>query len=104
MKGADFMVKSGEVFCPKCGGDLKFYDIVTRFIKSKYGVQSRIKIRRLRCIKCKAVHREIPDGVMAYKQYESEMIQGVVEGIITSDTLGFEDYPCELTMKRWIKS
>ena len=29
------------------------------------------------------------------------MIRGVLEGLITSDTLGFEDYPCEATMANW---
>ena len=26
---------------------------------------------------------------------------GVLEGLITCETLGFEDYPCEMTMIRW---
>lgn len=40
--------------------------------------------------------------VFPYKQYEAELISGVVEGLITAETLGFEDYPCESTMKRWL--
>lgn len=39
--------------------------------------------------------------IYPYKQYESEIIDGVIEGLITCDTVGFEDYPCELTMIRW---
>ena len=31
-----------------------------------------------------------------------DIIEGVQNGIITSESLGFEDYPCEETMKRWI--
>lgn len=38
-----------------------------------------------------------------YKQYEAEIIDGVREGLIDSSTLGFEDYPSEMTMKRWRK-
>ena len=32
---------------------------------------------------------------------DKEIVDGVKEGLIDSDTLGFEDYPCELTMKHW---
>lgn len=35
------------------------------------------------------------------KQYEADIIIGVLEGLITCGTLGFEDYPCEMTMIRW---
>ena len=27
---------------------------------------------------------------------------GVIEGLITPETLGYEDYPCEMTMHRWM--
>ena len=37
-----------------------------------------------------------------YKQYEAEVIIGVLEGLITCETLGFEDFPCEMTMLRWL--
>lgn len=40
--------------------------------------------------------------MLPYKQYEAEVIIGVLEGLITCETLGFEDYPCEMTMSRWI--
>ena len=31
-----------------------------------------------------------------------EVIIGVLEGLITCETLGFEDFPCEMTMFRWL--
>jgi hypothetical protein len=43
----------------------------------------------------------LPDFIFPYKQYEADIIIGVIEGLITCDTLGFEDYPCEMTMIRW---
>lgn len=58
-------------------------------------------IRRLRCRECGMVHRELPEFIFPYKQYEAEIIIGVIEGFITCETLGFEDYPCEMTMIRW---
>ena len=36
------------------------------------------------------------------KHYEAEVIIGVLDGLITCETLGFEDYPCEATMVRWL--
>lgn len=50
---------------------------------------------------CGCIHRNLPDYIYPYKQYEAEIIDGVVEGFITCDTIGFEDYPCEMTMFRW---
>ena len=49
-----------------------------------------------------ALHRELPSSIIPYKEYESEIIIGVIEGLITPETLGYEDYPCEMTMNRWI--
>ena len=87
--------------CPKCGGDLKHYDVVLRVVRTKGGSSKKIKIRRLRCILCKKMHREIPDMLCPYKHYESEIIKGVLEGYITPDTIGYEDCPSEITMCRW---
>ena len=85
--------------CEKCGAVLKHYDRVTRIIKGKGGVKSYIHVERYRCPKCKTIHRFLPECVHPYKQYDAEIIDGVIEGLIDSDTLGFEDYPC--AMKRW---
>ena len=43
----------------------------------------------------------VPELIFPYKQYEAEVIIGVLEGFITCETIGFEDYPCEMTMVRW---
>lgn len=96
------MIAENETVCPKCGGVLKYYDKVKRIIRTKARKTKRIKLRRLRCGTCRSLHREIPDFIFPYKQYEAEIIIGVLEGLITSETLGYEDYPCEMTMIRWI--
>ena len=95
------MISDSKSTCPKCGGQLKYYDTVKRIVRTKYGVKNKVDIRRFRCQKCSAMHRELPDFIFPYKQYEAEIIIGVLEGFITCETLGFEDYPCEMTMIRW---
>ena len=96
------MVSTGVKVCPNCRGELKHYDYVPRLVRSKGGVGEYVSIRRLKCSKCNKTHREIPNDIYPFKQYESGIIDGVLTGYITSDTIGFEDYPCDMTMKRWI--
>ena len=96
------MIRNNELTCPKCGGALKYYDKVKRIVRTKGRTSKRVKIRRLKCVKCGAIHRELPDYILPYKQYEVEVIRGVLEGFITCETLGYEDYPCETTMIRWM--
>lgn len=98
------MVINNELICPCCGGKLKHYDSVRRIIRTKRRITSLVKIRRLKCQSCGRLHSELPDSIFPYKQYESEVIIGVLENFITSDTIGFEDYPCEMTMIRWKSS
>lgn len=96
------MIAENVAVCPRCGGQLKYFDSVKRVIRTKARKTEWIDIRRLRCIGCGSLHRELPETLFPYKQYEAEVIIGVLEGLITCETLGFEDYPCELTMLRWI--
>lgn len=95
------MIGVNETNCPNCGGGLKYYDSVPRIVRTKGRVTSQTTIRRLRCLECGGIHRELPEDIFPYKQYEAEIIQGVLEGLITSETIGYEDYPCEMTMLRW---
>lgn len=95
------MVFDDISICPKCGGSLRYYDSVLRIIRTKGRVSKYVKLRRLKCLGCMAIHREIPDFVFPYKQYEAEVIKGVLKGFITPETYGYEDYPSEMTMVRW---
>lgn len=95
------MVSMDMPTCPKCGGELKYYDRVQRIVRTKARITEWLDIRRLRCGVCGSLHRELPEELFPYKQYEAEIIIGVLEGLITCETLGFEDYPCEMTMSRW---
>lgn len=95
------LVLKNQKVCPNCGGKLYYYDTVKRIVKTKNGNKDKIYVRRMVCHNCKTYHRELPKTVLPYKQYDSEIIYGVIEGLITPETLGFEDYPCEQTMLRW---
>lgn len=68
------MISDNQSICPKCGGQLKYYDHVQRLVRTKFGNKKWVAIRRLRCCKCHAVHRELPDFIFPYKQYEADII------------------------------
>lgn len=98
------MIVTSITHCPACGSSLKYYDHVDRILRRKGGGIKHVQIRRLRCTGCRKIHRELPRHVLPYKQYEAEIIRGVLEGFITSDTFGYEDFPCNMTMIRWINT
>lgn len=90
--------------CVVCGGQCKHYDSVYRIVRTKYGKVNKVIVPRVRCTSCNRIQRELPEFIFPFKHYEKEIIIGVVEGLITCETTGFEDYPCELTMKRWMNT
>lgn len=98
------MSMSADHICQRCGKPLKYYDSVPRIVRTTARKTCQIKVRRFRCTSCKQVHRELPDYIFPYKQYEVEVIRGVLEGFITCETYGYENYPCEMTMIRWRNS
>lgn len=96
------MIYCGAYSCPKCLGDLKYYDSVKRIVKSKRGLIDYINIRRLVCITCKSIHRELPINLIPYKHYKRNIINGFIDGVLSKDDLNYEDYPCQLTINHWI--
>lgn len=97
------MIYDNRLTCLHCGGSMKYYDKAKRIVKGKYGKTREIYVYRYRCLQCGEIHRVIPDTLIPFKHYEREIIQGVLDGTITPETLGFEDYPSEMTMRRWKK-
>ena len=95
------MVNTSSSTCPMCGEPLEYLDRVNRIVRSKGGEVRKDKIRRMYCGRCGVTHREIPEYLLPYKHYEAKIIEGVINGTITSFDLEYEDYPCEMTMKRW---
>ena len=88
--------------CKSCGATAKYHDTVKRMQKGKSGIKKYLYVPRFRCEGCGEIHRKLPEGLYPHKHYEAEIINGVVDRVITPETLGYEDYPCEMTMKRWI--
>lgn len=97
-----FLVKSNDSsICPFCNNALEYRDSCKRSMKHEGGNRTDILIRRLKCIHCKVLHRELPDCVVPYKHYSAEVISGTLEDIVSPDDLDSEDYPCEATQQRW---
>lgn len=98
------MVSDDKLTCRDCSVRLKRYDRVSRVVRTKGRKTTKVSIERFRCPVCGRIHRKLPDYIFPYKQYEAEVIRGVLEGFITCETYGYEDYPCEMTMMRWKNS
>lgn len=99
-----FSIESKEsALCPICHHPLKLRDHVPRILKSKKGEVRWLHIRRLRCSNpaCHTLHRELPDILAPFKHFETDVIAGVLEELITSETHAYEDHPCESTMRHW---
>ena len=86
--------------CPICGGKLNYRDNRLRIFKEYGGDKKRLLIRRLKC-KCGRLHHEIPDFLVPHKHYTNEVLENVLDDVSTPADLSSEDYPCEITMKRW---
>lgn len=93
--------REAEAKCPICGSLLCPHDSRKRRLKKYGGVCTYIRIRRLKCLECGKLHNELPDILVPYKHYAAEVIENVVDEIVTSDDLITEDCPCEETMRRW---
>jgi hypothetical protein len=100
----DIFVNSEEdSVCPLCGSPLKRRDSRRRVHRTAGGKKQWYLINRLKCTnkKCHKLHNELPDCIVPYKQYGEEIIEDVIEEVITPDDLETEDYPCEETMNHW---
>lgn len=100
-----FYVESNDAIppCPSCRGKLVYRDRKRRIVKGEGGTRKWLMIRRFRCSKCMKLHNELPSVVLPYKHYDSEVISGVLEKVVTPDDLDSEDYPCGATMLLWIQ-
>lgn len=66
------------------------------------GTKRWLIVRRFRCSSCQSMHTELPDCLVPYKHYQTEIISGVIDGLVSPEDLDCEDYPCLDTMRLWI--
>lgn len=92
-----------DTICPECGSPLCRRDRKLRVHKEAGGKKSWFAINRLKCTneKCRRLHNELPDCMIPYKHYGSDIIEDVVDEVVGSDDLETENYPCEATVKNW---
>ena len=78
-----FFVESSENshICPVCQGMLRYRDSRPRIRKKEGGTRECLMIRRFRCQNCHSYHNELPDCLVPYKHYETEVIAGVQDEI-----------------------
>jgi hypothetical protein len=57
------------------------------------------RIRRLKCVVCGHIHRELPDFVLPFKNYDSQTVQETLDSA-PDDCCNADDS----TMKRWKRS
>ena len=98
-----FVISEEDTVCPECGSPLCRRDKKRRVHKEAGGRKRWFVINRLKCTneKCGRLHNELPDCMVPYKHYGTEIIEDVVDEVIGPDDPGTEDYPCEATMRHW---
>ena len=93
-----FSIKTEEVvFCPQCGGRLRYRDSVLRNVKNLLSEAMRFLLRRLKCQACGKLHRELPNTICPYKHYEADVIQAVIDGSEEASSCSADDS----TIRRW---
>lgn len=87
--------------CPDCSSELHYRDSRDRIWRTYIGKTLHILIRRLQCPRCHRFHNELPNILVPHKRYGTEVIENVVDEVVTPDDEDTEDYPCVATMERW---
>lgn len=95
-----FYVKSREIsYCPYCEGSFKVIGSRRRVLFQQDGTTQPLVIRRLQCTECHRISHELPDKIIPYKRYESDVIS---EALSEETTLENDCCPAEhSTIKRW---
>lgn len=99
-----FFVESSDTCpCPYCQASLKHWDHKRRIMPLVDDEKKVLRVKRWICTDggCKRLHTVLPDCLVPYKHYASEVIAGVLDDVITPDDTDTEDYPYEATMYRW---
>ena len=76
-KGVYVVRNKDAPMCPECGVLMSGYDHRKRKVIGADGKPRIFLIRRLRCPVCRQIHAEIPDSLIPYKHYASEVIKAL---------------------------
>lgn len=93
-----------KMTCPKCGREMIFRDKVNRRVKVEYGEVEFVSVDRFECKECGVVKRDLPNYILPYKHYRRDIVERFIAGEISQYDIFFEDYPCNTTIRDWIKS
>lgn len=93
--------REAHAYCPDCGSELRYRDSRERIWRTYGGKTFHIQIRRLKCPGCHRLHNELPNILVPHKHYGAEVIENVVDEVVTPEDEATEDYPCTATMERW---
>jgi len=76
---------------------------VTRIKRKAGGGRENLLVEVRKCTNesCRRCHRLIPDELLPYKHYESELIEAVIDGVVSEDDESLEEGPSAESMKRW---
>ena len=74
--------KTGKIFA-LTGGILFVIGSRSRQSLCGDGTRRTLRIRRLRCEECRKIHHELPDFLVPYKRYTANVVEAVVESLIT---------------------
>jgi hypothetical protein len=75
-----YVISCEKIVCPVCGCDqLKSKGRRERKVIS-LDKNTKFKIRRLKCEKCKKIHHELPDNIVPYKRHSAEIIEKIING------------------------
>ena len=89
-------------YCPDCNVPMQYRDSCKRIWRLEGGERRTVQIFRMKCPKCKKLHRALPDFLAPFKHYGTSVISRVIDGKLTPDNLSCEDYPTAQTMISWI--
>ena len=96
--GIIHIISEEEIACPICAGILKVIGIRGRRRIDCAGNKETLIIRRLRCLPCRRIHHELPDGVIPYKRHSAETIEKIISGDVDDVCC---DFVTESRIKAW---
>ena len=110
LKGVDICVNNGEVISilgSSGSGKTTLLRCISFLQKADSGTirfdDFEKDITKLRHNEIRALRMKMGYVFQNFNLFRNMTVrQNVLEGLITCETIGFEDYPCEMTMLRWL--